>query len=376
MGLCCLTPAFATQCITSAKFTQGSSGPTVTNLNLTTSTGTITNLSLEITFTTLGGLKNANTTSGVGGGDFCSLTYGLQDTLYINGSTLAGNNYWQVTYGEPTKSLQSTDCRSTAFNFSETAPHPFNYYWIENVNGGNKFRTKAEVFYYIKDNDGAYIYTCNQTKFLIQLKKVEYRMVSSSALVIDPNLLYNIVGGSGTDGTPVGSTVNQKSGTNLNLTKVASSCSVSTKNLFLGSFFQSAPRNQGILGSLKGTTVTLDCPNLWSGINITPTVTISDAGNPGNFGCNPINTATNGSDAVINLFKTATIGHTPADRYCVYPVLSNGLQFSNTMTFPVINSATYQKSMDIYAGLFKQQGTANPTTGLVSSTLTLTVSYQ
>ncbi len=371
MGLCCLTPAFATMCATSAKFTQGVGGPTVTNLNLTTSTGTINNLVLEINFDQFGAIPVPATTPLAG--DYCSLTYGQREAQFRNGTFSSGTNYWTITYGVPTKGISNpTVCASTAYNYFVGTPNPFSFHWLENVTGGDTAKTKAEAFYYTSGSN--YSYLCNNTKFYIPLT-IQYAIGPTNALGFTATLLYNIVGGCCGTGQYVGSTYT-KTGTDLIIRKMTGSCSVTAPPINLGTFAPSVQRTQGILGGvLKSTTVTLNCPKVYNGFNVTPKVSITDAYEPSNTTCNPVNWAANASDAVINLFTTATIGHTPAERYCVYPLLTNGNQFSNTMTFPVIDSLTYQKSMDIYAGLYKQQGPANPTSGLVSSTLTLTVTY-
>ena len=370
-GLCCFSSAFATTCVTSAKFTQGDGGPQVTNLNLTTSSGTITNLGLEINFDTFGGLQlqSANPLAG----DFCSLTYGQPEAMFQNGSVSAGTNFWKVTYYTPTRKVfNSAACASKVYDFFTQSPHPFAFHWVENLTNISA-QTDAAVFYYTSSY-GANTPPCNNSKLYIPLK-IEYAIGSSNSLEVAATSLFNIVGGCCGNGD-YSKTSYSKTGTNLTIRTIAGSCSLTAPPINLGTFAPSVQRTQGILGGvLKSTTVTLNCPKVYNGFDVTPKVTITDAYQPSNTTCNPVNWATNGSDAIINLFTTATIGHTPAQRYCVYPVLTNGNQFSNTMTFPVIDSPTYQKSMDIYAGLFRQQVAPNPTSGPVASTLTLTVTY-
>ena len=370
MGLCCLTPAFATLCATSAKFTQGSGGPTVTNLNLTTSTGTLTNLWLEINFDSFGALPTSSPLAG----DFCSLTYGQPGAQFRNGTFSSGTNYWTITYGVPTKSISNpTVCASTAYNYITTTPNPFSFYWAENVTGGDTAKTKAEVFYYTSGS--SYSYLCNNTKFYIPLS-IQYAIGPTNSLGFTATVLYNIVGGCCVTGQYVGSTYT-KTGTDLIIRKMTGSCSVTAPSLDLGTFKPTVARTNGILGGvLQSTTVTLNCPNVyWPGVSITPKVTITDAGNAGNTSCNPINTAANGSNAFVALFTSATLDDLPAGRYCVYPAISQGYQFSNTMAFPSITSSTYSASVPIYAGLRYNDTASNPSVGAVTSTLTLTVSY-
>jgi hypothetical protein len=154
------------------------------------------------------------------------------------------------------------------------------------------------------------------------------------------------------------------------------SCSVTAPSLDLGTFKPTVPRTNGILGGvLQSTNVTLNCPNVyWAGVSITPKVTISDAGNAGNTSCNPINTAANGSTALVSLFRSAAIDDTAAGRYCVSTVNYNN-SIINTMTFPQITSSTYTASKTIYAGLRYNVDGSSPSVGPVTSTLTLTVTY-
>jgi len=368
MGLCCLTPAFATLCATSAKFTQGSGGPTVTNLNLTTSTGTITNLWLEINFDQFGAL----TTSSPLAGDYCSLTYGQPGAQFRNGTFSSGTNYWTITYGVPTKEISNPACASTAYNYITTIPHPFSFHWLENVTGGNTAKTKAEAFYYTSGSN--YSYLCNNTKFHIPLS-IQYAIGPSNALGFTVTVLYNIVGGCCGNGDFNGSTYT-KTGTDLIIRKMTGSCSVTAPSLDLGTFKPTVARTNGILGGvLKSTTVTLNCPNVYqAGVSITPKVTISDAGNAGNTSCNPSNTAANGSNAFVALFTSSTIDDSFAGRYCVSTVDYNN-NIINTMTFPPITSSTYTASKTIYAGLRYNVDGSSPSVGPVTSTLTLTVSY-
>lgn len=371
MGLCCLTPAFATLCATSAKFTQGSGGPTVTNLNLTTSTGTITNLWLEINFDQFGAL----TTSSPLAGDYCSLTYGQPGAQFRNGTFSSGTNYWTITYGVPTKEFSNpTVCASTAYNYITTTPNPFSFHWLENVTG-NTAKTKAEAFYYTSGSN--YSYLCNNTKFYIPLS-IQYAIGPSNALGFTATVLYNIVGGCCGTGQYVGSSYT-KTGTDLIIRKMTGSCSVTAPSLDLGTFKPTVARTNGILGGvLKSTTVTLNCPNVyWPGVPITPKVTITDAGNPGNTGCNPSNTATSPSNAFVALFKTADLNNDGyANRYCVIDTYSfNGIQYFNTMVYPQITSPAYTASKTIYAGLRYNDTATTPSVGAVTSTLTLTVTY-
>jgi hypothetical protein len=367
-GLCGLTPAFATICITSAKFTQGVGGPTVTNLNLTTSTGTINNLVLEINFDQFG----AAPTSSVLENDFCSLTYGQPGAQFRNGTFSSGTNYWTITYGEATKAISNPACASTAYNYITTTPNPFSFHWLENVTG-NTAKTKAEVFYYT--SGGNYSYLCNNTKFHIPLT-IQYAIGPTNALGFTATVLYNIVGGCCKTGQFVGSTYT-KTGTDLIIRKMTGSCSVTAPSLDLGTFKPTVTRTVGILGGvLKSTTVTLNCPNVYqAGVSITPKVTISDAGNSANTGCNPSNTATNPSNAFIALFTSSNINDAAAGRYCISELKGNGYYLRNIMEFPQITSSTYTASKTIYAGLRYNVDGSSPSVGPVTSTLTLTVSY-
>jgi len=366
-GLCGLTPAFATICITSAKFTQGVGGPTVTNLNLTTSTGTITNLVLEINFDQFGAVP----TSSVLENDFCSLTYGQPGAQFRNGTFSSGTNYWTITYGVATKAISNPACASTAYNYITTTPNPFSFYWAENITGGNTAKTKAEVFYYT--SGGNYSYLCNNTKFHIPLT-IQYAIGPSNALGFTATVLYNIVGGCCKTGLFDGSTYT-KTGTDLIIRKMTGSCTVTAPSLDLGAFKPTVTRTAGILGGvLKSTTVSLNCPDVyWPGVSITPTVTITDAGNPNNAGCPVSNSAANGSSAVVSLYTANTINDYPAGRYCVSKYTDSVGSYTNTITFPTITSSTYLASKTIWAGLYSYPNP--PTVGPVTSTVTLTVTY-
>jgi len=135
-------------------------------------------------------------------------------------------------------------------------------------------------------------------------------------------------------------------------------------------------RNNGILGGvLKSTIVTLNCPNAYTGAKVTPIVTITDAGNSANTGCNPSNTATNPSNAFIALFTSSTINDLPAGRYCASTVDYQGVK-RNTMVFPDITSLNYSETLQIWAGVRYNDNNSNPSVGNVKSTLRLTVTYQ
>jgi hypothetical protein len=307
--------------------------------------------------------------------DFCSLTYGQPGAQFRNGTFSSGTNYWTITYGVPTKGISNpTVCASTAYNYITTTPNPFSFHWLENVTGGNTAKTKAEAFYYTSGSN--YSYLCNNTKFYIPLT-IQYAIGPSNDLGFTATVLYNIVGGCCKTGLFDGSTYT-KTGTNLIIRKMTGSCSVTAPSLDLGTFKPTVTRTAGILGGvLKSTTVTLNCPNVyWQGVSITPKVTITDAGNAGNTSCNPSNTAANGSNAFVALFTSSTIDDTAAGRYCVSPVNYNN-SIINTMTFPQITSSAsaYTASMPIFAGLRYNDTQTNPTVGAVTSTLTLTVTY-
>jgi len=150
---------------------------------------------------------------------------------------------------------------------------------------------------------------------------------------------------------------------------------VTAPSLNLGTFKPDVTRTAGILGGvLKSTTVTLNCPNVYSqGVSITPTVTITDAGNPSNAGCPVSNSAANGSSAVVSLYTANTINDYPAGRYCVSKYTDAVGSYTNTITFPQITSAAYSESKTIWAGLYSYPNP--PTVGPVTSTVTLTVTY-
>jgi hypothetical protein len=150
---------------------------------------------------------------------------------------------------------------------------------------------------------------------------------------------------------------------------------VTATSLDLGTFTPTVTRTAGILGGvLKSTTVTLNCPNVYqAGVSITPTVTITDAGNPGNPGCAVSNSAANGSSAVVSLYTANTINDYPDGRYCVSKYTDQVGTYTNTITFPPITSSTYSASKTIWAGLYSYPNA--PTVGPVTSTVTLTVTY-
>jgi hypothetical protein len=251
---------------------------------------------------------------------------------------------------------------------------PFNFHWPDwtgyTFTNGSDYR--AHVFWQLSrapSND--YSNVCGNSKLNIPLS-IQVNQISSSQ-VLNPNMLYNIIGGHGPNATWVGSNYT-KTQTPLTLTKKNVSCTVTAPSLDLGTFKPTVTRTAGILGGvLKSTTVTLNCPNVYqAGVSITPKVTISDAGNA--ISCNPSNTATNPSNAFIALFRSAAIDDTAAGRYCVSPVNYNN-SIINTMTFPQITSSAYTASMPIYAGLRYSDTATTPSVGAVTSTLTLTVSY-
>jgi len=369
MGLCSVNPAFAAPaCRTNATFTQGIGGPTVTNLNFAASTGTLTNLVLEVNFVYLNAVKASAPLAG----DFCALTYGQPGAQFRNGTFSLGTNYWTVTYGTPTKALASTDCSSVSYSYFTTTPNPFYLSWVENVTGGDTAKTKAEVFYYTVGN--AYSSTsCRGTKFYIPLS-IEYAIGPTNSLVVTPTLLYNLMGGCCGTGATTQNLITE-TGTDLTIRKLTSSCAVTAPSLYLGNLNPTVARTSGILGGvLKSTNVTLNCPNVWSGVNVTPTVTITDAGSAGNAGCNPINTAANGSSALVALYASSTILDSPAGRYCVSTYTDAGGTYTNTITFPTITSSTYSASKTLWAGLYSYPSA--PSVGAVTSTLTLTVTYQ
>jgi hypothetical protein len=379
-GLCGLTPAFATNCYTSARLLQN--GAPVSSLSVVGGPSTL-NLTLEINFDTLGAIGlSANVANPVGDaiGDFCSITHGVVNGVITQGTIATGSDYLRITFGTPTKTVSNfTYCNSLAIGnpYSSPTATPFNFHWPDWT--GYTFTVGsdyiAQVFWQLSNpinND--YSNVCGNSKLNIPLS-IQVNQISSSQ-VLNPNMLYNIVGGNGPNGRYEGSNYT-KTQTPLTLTKKNVSCTVTAPSLDLGTFKPTVTRTAGILGGvLKPTTVTLNCSNT-SATSVTPTVTISDANNIGNTtNCNPINAAVDGSNAFVALFRSAAIDDSPAGRYCVSTVNYNN-SIINTMTFPPIASSAsaYTASVPIYAGLRYNDTTSFPSVGSVRSTLTLTVTY-
>jgi hypothetical protein len=381
MGLCCLTPAFATSCLTSARLLQN--GAPVSSLSVVGGPSTL-NLTLEINFDTLGAIGlPAEVTNPVGHaiGDFCSITHGVVNGVITQGTIVTNSDYLRITFGTPSITRSNfTYCRSITLGNPYNSPTatPFNFHWPDwtgypFTNGSDYV---AQVFWQLSNpinND--YSNVCGNSKLTIPLS-IQVNQIASSQ-VLNPDMLYNIVGGHGPNATWVGSNYT-KTQTPLTLTKKNVSCTVTAPSLDLGTFKPTVTRTAGILGGvLKSTTVTLNCSNT-SATSVTPTVTISDANNIGNTtNCNPINAAVDGSNAFVALFRSAAIDDSPAGRYCVSTVNYFNNSIINTMTFPPIASSAsaYTASVPIYAGLRYNDTTSFPNVGPVRSTLTLTVTY-
>lgn len=377
VGLCCFNTAFATQCNASAKLTSGKAGAPVTELKLTKTFTTRDDLWLEINFDQLlaVGITDSAVTNPVGIGAFCSITFGAVGASILKGTIFEGQDYIRVTYGSPQASLSSSSCNTINLNsrYTNNAATPFNYHWPDHTGYQTQYSTGADyvaqVFWQVGGSPDSNI--CRNTKLYIPLTSVQVNLGTGSPVVLDPNALYEIRNGLGT---------NQfvKNQTPLTFRPIRGSCSVTAPSVYLGNFLPTASRTSNILGgTLVPTMVTLNCPNAYTGTAVKPTVTISDAGDPSNnFSCNPTNIATGAkSNAFIALFTSSTINDLPAGRYCASTVDYQGVK-RNTMVFPDISTSNYLQTMPIYVGLrYNGAANTNPSTGYVKSTLQLTVSY-
>jgi hypothetical protein len=375
VGLCCFNPVFATQCDASAKLTIGRAGAQVTDLKLTQTFTNRTDLWLEINFDQLLAVGLADSvTNPVGNGAFCSITFGAVGARILKGTIFQGQDYIRITYGSPETSLiNSSICKTINLNSSYTnsAATPFNYHWPDHT--GFTDYTKgadyvAQVFWQVGGITDSNI--CRNTKLYIPLTSVQVNLGTGSPVVLDPNALYEIRNGLGT---------NQfvKNQTPLTFRPITGSCSVTAPSVYLGNFLPTASRTSNILGgTLVPTMVTLNCPNAYTGTAVKPTVTISDPFSENNLSCNPTNIATGAkSNAFIALFTSSTINDLPAGRYCASTVDYQGVK-RNTMVFPDISTSNYLQTMPIYVGLrYNGAANTNPSTGYVKSTLQLTVSY-
>jgi hypothetical protein len=115
MGLCCLTPAFATSCLTSARLLQN--GAPVSSLSVVGGPSTL-NLTLEINFDTLGAIGlSADVANPVGHsiGDFCSITHGVVNGVITQGTVVTNSDYLRITFGTPSITRSNFDfCRHMA----------------------------------------------------------------------------------------------------------------------------------------------------------------------------------------------------------------------------------------------------------------------
>ena len=376
VGLCCFNTAFATQCDASAKLTIGRGGAPVSELKLTKTFTPRDDLWLEINFDQLlaVGITDSAVTNPVGIGAFCSITFGAVDASILKGTIIEGQDYIRITYGSPQASLSSSSCNTINLNsrYTNTSATPFNYHWPDHTTYQGQYSTGADyvaqVFWQIGGTANSNI--CRNTKLYIPLA-VQVNLGTRSPVVLDPNALYEIRNGLGT---------NQfvKNQTPLTFRPITGSCSVTAPSVYLGNFLPTASRTSNILGgTLVPTMVTLNCPNAYTGINVKPTVTISDPFSENNLSCNPTNIATGAkSNAFIALFTSSTINDLPAGRYCASTVDYLGVK-RNTMVFPEISTSNYLQTMPIYVGLrYNGAANTNPSTGYVKSTLQLTVSYE
>ena len=376
VGLCCFNTAFATQCDASAKLTIGRGGAPVSELKLTKTFTPRDDLWLEINFDQLlaVGITDSAVTNPVGIGAFCSITFGAVGASILKGTIIEGQDYIRITYGSPQASLSSSSCNTINLNsrYTNTSATPFNYHWPDHTTYQGQYSTGADyvaqVFWQIGGTANSNI--CRNTKLYIPLA-VQVNLGTRSPVVLDPNALYEIRNGLGT---------NQfvKNQTTLTFRPITGSCSVTAPSVYLGNFLPIASRTSNILGgTLVPTMVTLNCPNAYTGINVKPTVTISDPFSENNLSCNPTNIATGAkSNAFIALFTSSTINDLPAGRYCASTVDYLGVK-RNTMVFPEISTSNYLQTMPIYVGLrYNGAANTNPSTGYVKSTLQLTVSYE
>ena len=331
---------------------------------------------LEINFDQLlaVGITDNAVTNPVGIGAFCSITFGAVGASILKGTIIEGQDYIRITYGSPQASLSSSSCNTINLNsrYTNTSATPFNYHWPDHTTYQGQYSTGADyvaqVFWQIGGTANSNI--CRNTKLYIPLA-VQVNLGTRSPVVLDPNALYEIRNGLGT---------NQfvKNQTTLTFRPITGSCSVTAPSVYLGNFLPTASRTSNILGgTLVPTMVTLNCPNAYTGINVKPTVTISDPFSENNLSCNPTNIATGAkSNAFIALFTSSTINDLPAGRYCASTVDYLGVK-RNTMVFPVISTSNYLQTMPIYVGLrYNGAANTNPSTGYVKSTLQLTVSYE
>jgi len=331
---------------------------------------------LEINFDQLlaVGITDSDVTNPVGIGAFCSITFGAVGASILKGIIIEGQDYIRITYGSPQASLSSSSCNTINLNsrYTNTSATPFNYHWPDHTTYQGQYSTGADyvaqVFWQIGGTANSNI--CRNTKLYIPLF-VQVNLGTRSPVVLDPNALYEIRNGLGT---------NQfvKNQTTLTFRPITVSCSVTAPSVYLGNFLPTASRTSNILGgTLVPTMVTLNCPNAYTGINVKPTVTISDPFSENNLSCNPTNIATGAkSNAFIALFTSSTINDLPAGRYCASTVDYQGVK-RNTMVFPEISTSNYLQTMPIYVGLrYNGAANTNPSTGYVKSTLQLTVSYE
>ena len=214
IALCCLNPAHATICHTSAYLTQD--GQKISNLTQATQTGTITNLVLVINLDYMCAISN---TGGVGHGDYCAITFASPNSVITYGTVSSQSDYFRITYKNHDNTVVS-NCQSALSGLVENAnPSAFNYHWPVWTGYQLSSRTGtvyAEAIFQLRGPSyGAGI--CNGSKVYIPLT-VEYNLVSPN-FALDPNMLYHVIGGCCRDGTLFGSRFAKNFQTPLNFTK-------------------------------------------------------------------------------------------------------------------------------------------------------------
>jgi hypothetical protein len=360
---------WATTCNVSAKITLGKGGTTVLSAAVTTSTGTLTNYFLEISIDSYSGnLNSGSATSDYVKGDFCSLTYGKNFQTHW-GTSLGQLPKWTVQYGVATATIPG-GCVGGTYQFTSlppaNSPSPFIDGWL--LSDGTALRqdlTEATAFWALSATTA-----CTGTKLYLPLT-INYDLGTNSSTLIDSvSLFKNVAFCCGNGTKSVGSY--SATGTTFTIVRARGSCSVTAPTLSLGTYSTNSIHNQGILGGvLKSTNITLNCNNVRDTVNITPTITITDAGVPTNKTCDPVNIASTPAPAYIALFNSSKIIYDYAYRYCV----SQNSSAPNTIKFPDITTSTYTQSMPIFAGIFSATQPVKKT-GALLSVLQLTVSYK
>jgi hypothetical protein len=364
--------AWATVCHTSAKITLGRGGATALSAAVTATTGTLTNYWLEVNIESyLGNLNNGSATSDYVKGDFCSFSYAKNFQTHW-GTLLGQLPKWTVLYGVTSITIPG-GCVGGTYQFTSlppaNSPSPFIDGWL--LFDGTAMRqdlTEATAVWAVSANTA-----CTGTKFYIPLT-INYDLGTSNSITIDSvSLFKNVAFCCGNGTKSVGSY--SATGATFEVRTVKSSCALSAPTLSLGTYStNSLIHTNGVLGGvLKSTDITLTCNSLGNVANITPNITITDAGAPTNKNCIPANIASTPAPAQIALFNSNKIVFDFASRYCVAP----STDAPNTIKFPAIaaNTTAYKQSIPIYAGIYSAtQPVRKP--GALLSVLQLTVSYQ